>query len=94
MTGLCSDCGREVTAELVELDGYADLAELGAVESFPEDPADVVRAEITATVRYSCNCRDYVDVDLDGTKSNLTGDVPEGWAAQSASTTAQDGGDQ
>lgn len=74
MTGfVCPDCGREVTAEIVEL---------GRIQGMIKDAAEAEEGfypvgETSVTVRFGCSC-DHVDVEYD-VGSTSAWDVPDVW---------------
>jgi len=72
MTRLCPTCEREITADLVELDGTDDVVKLAAAEDETDDNGypRPTSATVGGVLRLSCSCS-FHDVDVTGSVSSF-----------------------
>lgn len=70
MTRQCPACEREITAELLALDGTDEVVDLASDMPDIDDPDTINSADIEGTVRLSCSCASH-DVEVSGTEHSL-----------------------
>jgi hypothetical protein len=70
MTRQCPACKREITAELLALDGADEVVDLASDAPDIDDPETINSETVEGIVRLSCSCASY-DVEVSGTAHSL-----------------------